>query len=262
MVRNRANPESSSWLKEVAEKYNLSYEDAYKKYSEFNFNDKELLEHLKSTDTNDKPSPKITMYLNGIFIKDKFYDFSDKQNLALAEMLDKNEFDRDIFESKFGNAGQFAEVVIDRRDENYEKPMDMSEIKRNLEKTMANNSTKRRKTDASDSKVDSEIFKYVIGKGKVLLSEKHTPLVPDTSDASKLPEYFTVGNNPTVTFKAVYKTREYTIVSDQSVLIKQIIEIFHINLGVRVYLSISGEVLDDNESVMALKGSMVDVFDQ
>ncbi|KAM0680399.1 hypothetical protein GINT2_001458 [Glugoides intestinalis] len=263
MVRNRLNQGSSGWLREMAEKYNISYEEAYKMYSKLNFNDKKLLEHLKNTTVRQKDelSPKITIFLNGIFVKDKFYDFSDKSNVLLAEMLDKNEFDREIFESKFGNAGQFAEIVIDRRNENYENTMDMSEIKRNLEKTVFSSPTKRRKTNDSDSKVDTDVFKYVIGKGKVLISEKHVPVVSDISEASKLPAYFTVGNNPTVTFKLLYKSREYTIVSDPGILIKQISEIFNINLGVRVYFSISGKILDENESVLALKGSMCDVFD-
>lgn len=62
----------------------------------------------------------IVGYKNGLLVNEKFYDYSDPNNLRLKEMLKNNEFDRDLLETSSNN--DEAEVTYkDCTSEEYNK---------------------------------------------------------------------------------------------------------------------------------------------
>lgn len=272
MVRQGFSRVDIGWLKEISEEYKIEYEWLCRLYSLHNYNKERVLTILKEEFRAESIDelPKIVVFSNGMLLKDRFYSFDDRNNQELARMLEKNEFDRDTFENVFGISGRSADIVVERRSQDYD-PMDMSDIRTNLE-----NQSKRRKFSAKDADSKLSCLKLVIGKGIVETSEinqingdlqnqiehnKNTLESTNNKESDQLQKELIFGENPSIKFKLFYKNSEYTVKADSNLKIATVIYFFAEKYNSKVYLSMNDEILDENEQIGILKNTMVDVIE-
>lgn len=255
MVKLASPSIDTEWLRRLSETSGVSYEKLYALYHECGY-DKEMLVSSLKTELAKPPKeamPKVIVFLNGMLVKNVFYDFEKQENGDLLGMLEKNEFDRDIFESAFGHAGKYTDLVIERREETYTGALDMTNLKRNIEKPNGCEVNKKRKTE--DRKLDE----------KARCSMGCTSDVQCTSvnvdEADSMPEKITIGKPPSVKFKVIFKNKESTVFIDPSLKIVDIVAFFFIHYKLKVSIAMAGEILDEHESVLVLKNSMVELHE-
>lgn len=172
-MKNNNYPTLDDWFLELSKKYQLSSSEIEKIYEAVDFNPDKLLTYLNSLELN-KPAkslPKITIFNNGILVKDKFYDFSIEANMELFKMLQNNEFDREVYEEVFGVGNPIQDILIENINEFYHQSLDLSDLKRNIEVVKDNSKRVKR---ISVEQAPHLIYKFVIGKGKVLKEPKHS----------------------------------------------------------------------------------------
>lgn len=227
MVKPSVPNADSKWLKNVSTTHGISYEDACNLYAKCSFDKDKLLESFNSSPSyNSKDFPKIVIFRDGILVGTYFYNSNTKDYQDLLEMLDKNEFDRDIFEAAFGKSLDVTELIVEQRGEYYKATFDMSDLKKNIEES-------------------TDVPKRV--KREVTIK-----------NPSVLPPTFIIGTGPTIKFMAVFREYESIIDADLNLKIGDIISYLWMNYGVSVHIVMGEELLDEHESVTVMKNTMVE----
>lgn len=173
-MKNSSQCSINDWLLGLSKRYQIPYLKIVELYNNVNGNQTQLLNYLDALENN-KNLPQITIFNNGILVKDSFYDFSVDSNRELFKMLEKNEFDREVFEEVFGFGGQEENILIEKRNEFYHQALDLSELKRNITDVDENTKRIRRMSLEQEPRL---IYKYVIGKGKVLRENSNMNIQP------------------------------------------------------------------------------------
>ncbi|KAF9764588.1 hypothetical protein NGRA_0435 [Nosema granulosis] len=126
----------------------------------------------------------IVGYKNGLLVNNKFYDYSDPNNLRLKEMLKNNEFDREILEHNSEN--DEAEVIYkDATNETYKEETKKETPRKTYEnnKKHSLNFEEDLKIDCPDELILSEekdvIFKVMIGNKRVTVKMSNSNSVQD-----------------------------------------------------------------------------------
>ncbi|EOB12822.1 hypothetical protein NBO_362g0007 [Nosema bombycis CQ1] len=132
----------------------------------------------------------ITGYSNGLLVNNKFYDYSDPNNLRLKEMLANNEFDRDIL--GHSEADEKVEVIYkDFTNQEY-KDQKEKEIKKNYDNNKKHtlNFNDNLEIDCPDDLILDEpgdiIFKVMIGNKRVTVKMNKNMNVNDFYEKMKI----------------------------------------------------------------------------
>ncbi|ELA42002.1 uncharacterized protein VICG_01019 [Vittaforma corneae ATCC 50505] len=254
MVKPAVPCADTEWLKNISKTSGISYEKLYDLYYKCGFSKERLVHSLETepTQSSENVVPKIVVFLNGMLVKNVFYDFENPKNRCLLKMLEQNEFDRDIFELAFGNAGKYADLIIERRNEDYTGSMDMTDLKRNIEKSTECEINKKRKV--KNGKVD-RMTGYNLYCGQLAQSSP-----ANTDDVSDVPEKIMIGENSSVKFKAIFRNRESIVLVDPVLRIVDITTFFFAHFKLKICIvTLAGAILDESESVLILKNSMVEI---
>lgn len=227
MVKLAAQSVDTKWLEGVSQEYGIPYKDVLDLYLACQSSREALLAELEARNMKES-LPKVIVFRNGILVGSSFYDANSSMGRELLEMLEKNEFDKDIFESTFGTGENEVDLVVEKRDEEYSSSLNMSDLKKEID--TKNTETKRRKVTCSEA--------------------------PQTV-AYSLPVTIAIGPNPSIKFKAVFGDSECVVRVNPELRVQDVMEHFSTRLGLHVYLTLGGEVLDENESVAALSNAMV-----
>lgn len=210
--------------------------------------------------------PKVVIYLNGMLVNNRFYDFSDPSNLELKSMLDRNEFDREIL----GINGKHADVLVESRSDYFVGDVSTTvDSKRNISKAIDN--VKKLKIEGVRP-LNPVRFKYVVGRGRVPMdgafcSHGSIDSGQETRDAERaptgmlgLPQEVRLGVSGEVKFKLICANRSTTVFASERMTIGSLVAYIKEKTGETVTLSRRGEVLDENELVQVLRNCMIDVI--
>lgn len=239
--------EDEKYLREIASKASTPLDTIIAMFRDCGYSREKLAQRISDTCAE---RPEIVVYLNGLLVNGRFYDFSDPSNLELKNMLDRGEFDREVL----GMSGKSADVLVVTRGDYY-VDASTADSKRNVSKTIDN--VKRLKIEGVDSS-NSVRFKYVVGKGKVPM-EGAMADKQDLTETLSLPQEIRLDTSEAVKFKLVYANRSTTVFANERMTIGDLIAHIRERTGKTVTLSRRGEVLDENELVQVLKSCMVDV---
>lgn len=300
-------PVPTDWLIEISKEFNISYSKTLSLYQTMDKDKEKLLSYLQSN-SKEENLPKLTVFQNGILAKNKFYDFARESNRNLLNMLENNEFDRDIFEDLFGIGNAEQDVLIEKRDEFYSQEIDLSELKRNISDAYDDSKRIKRNCNEISESINNNgsklIYKFIIGKGKVLdtrndsirnqegstIVDKGSTDFNSTSGNSSyncdndnsnslnngnlkamatnieecqnliLPATFSLGFAPSIKFKLVFKNKESKVLADQNLRISDVLLYIQNVLQRKCSILLADEILDENESIMALKYCVADVI--
>lgn len=212
------------WVKKTALEYQISYEKIYDLYCKSGYDKKKVLDDLKIT-PEEQELPKIVIYFNGMLLKNKFYSFEVEENKKLLEMLEKNEFDKNIFESEFGNSERYVDLIVERNNGYYD--------------------------DQTDSICESIHFE----------DNKRRRKMENNINTEEIPKSIILGANANINFKFIFKNEEYMMKVDSNLKIIDILNMFYIKYNIDVYLKLGEEILDSQESVIVLKNSMIEIYE-
>jgi hypothetical protein len=280
------------WLEEMSKTYKISFNDLLELFHQTG-NDKERLTNfLKMKDQQNFKNfnnlknenlPKLTIFKNGILVKNRFLDFSNEENLNILRMLEKNEFDYDLFVDLFAQDesgltnGNMENIVVERIDQFYSDVGQFNDGKMKTKRVPTKNeeieNIKRLKRMSLETNSNTRsIYKFVIGKGKVLLDEPNLDIIDGSNNLNVLNSSvilngaiapnnsIVLGLNPEIKFKLVLKNKEFSLLADQNLRISDVLCYFQSIFKIKFSILLAGEILDENESVMILKYSVGDLI--